>query len=599
MYESAIEELRTVTLHEPAHPGAWQKLSELLRWAGEDSAADEAGLAARRWADEAPKWLPARDTRKPGEIEAAEHRLGEHRSSMDRVGQMEMLREHLLENPNDAAATHMLSRLEWQNGDQLTAQTLLERTLELSPFYHPARAELALLLIRRTYFIRALEHAEILRRQLPGNADYGAIYSDALQCVGDYQAALAVAEELLREHPEHPRFWYGYGLLLHYVGGRDDSARAFRTCLETAPTLGEAWWGLADLKGGFITDVDVEAMRNYLANPGLKPSSRMYMYYALGHAMERAGDYSASFNAYQQGACLFRGQFLGRGEAYSEDEFVERVQDVKRIFTAHNLATLAGSPAAQPVATPIFIVGMPRAGSTLLEQILASHSLVEATRELPTISDIVRDLALGRRAITPNAYPDCLLEMGPAELAALGERYLREARRYRKTENQFFIDKQPWNWLETGLIHLILPEAKIIDVRREPMAACFAMFKQVLTNGADFSYDLHDLGRYYIEYAGLMEHWQSVMPGRIHFVQYERLVEDTETEIRRLLDYCGLPFEENCLRFWETKRAISTPSAEQVRRPIFRDALEQWRNFEPWLGPLKEALSHAARAHSG
>jgi len=187
-------------------------------------------------------------------------------------------------------------------------------------------------------------------------------------------------------------------------------------------------------------------------------------------------------------------------------------------------------------------------------------------------------------------------ELTGPQLSELGARYLEEAKVYRKTDRPFFVDKRPWNWLDVGLIHLILPHAKIIDIRREPMAACFGNFKHVLIDGGDFSFDLHDVGRYYVEYAALMEHWQSVMPGVIHSVKYERLVEDTENEIRRMLEYCGLPFEEGCLRFWQTRRAVSTPSAEQVRRPIYRDALEQWRNFEAWLGPLKEALSEPARA---
>jgi hypothetical protein len=247
-------------------------------------------------------------------------------------------------------------------------------------------------------------------------------------------------------------------------------------------------------------------------------------------------------------------------------------------------------------ATPIFIVGMPRAGSTLVEQILASHSQVEGTRELPLIAEIMRDLALSRRMIKENAYPDRVLELTPRQLAALGERYLEGACAYRKTDRPWFVDKRPWNWLEVGLIHLILPQARIIDVRREPMSACFAMFKQVLMDGADFTYDLHDLGRYYTEYAGLMDHYRAALPGRVHFLQYERLVEDTEAEVRRLLDHCGLPFEPSCLRFWETERTVSTPSAEQVRRPIFRDAMQQWKHYEPWLEPLKAALALPPRS---
>jgi predicted Zn-dependent protease len=596
MHKAAIEQLRAITLRVPNHAGAWEKLAEMLRLAGADKAADHACAAAVRCRREASQWQSTYDTRTQGQLEDAERKLHARSSGMDRAGQMDMLRNQLLENPCDAAATHMLSRLEWQDGDEATSLTLLERTLELSPLYHTARAKLAVLLMGRNYFVRALQQTTTLLMQAPGDAEYRAIHSDALKCVGDFPAALAVTEELLAEHPGHPRFWYGYGQLLHHIGRRDDSAKAYRTCLEMTPTMGNAYWGLADLKSDFLTDADVVAMHACLADPALEPSSRMYMYYALGHALEQRGDFSASFAAYKQGARLFRGFFLSRGEAYSEDAILERVRSLKRVFNKRNMAKQTMPPAASPAVTPIFIVGMPRAGSTLVEQILASHSQVEGTRELPLIGDITRDLALSRRMITPQAYPNCVLEMTPARLAELGERYVREARPYRKTERPYFIDKRPWNWLDAGFIHLILPHAKIIDIRREPMASCFAMFKQVLPDGADFSCDLRDLGRYYTEYAGLMSHYADALPGRIHFVQYERLVEDTESEIRRMLEYCGLPFEGSCLRFWETDRAISTPSAEQVRRPIYRDALEQWRNFEPWLAPLKEALSQPARA---
>jgi len=269
---------------------------------------------------------------------------------------------------------------------------------------------------------------------------------------------------------------------------------------------------------------------------------------------------------------------------------------MKKIFGRENLAPkLAQAPVPANAPSPIFIVGMPRAGSTLVEQILASHSLVEATRELTLIGEITRDLSASRLMVARNAYPDCLLAFNPEQLAALGTRYMNESRDYRKAERPWFIDKRPWNWLEVGFIHLILPHAKIIDIRREPMAACFAMYKQLLPDDANFSYDLDELGRYYNNYVAMMQHWQSVLPGRVHFMQYERLVCDTENEIRGMLAYCGLPFEEACMRFWETDRAVLTPSAEQVRRPIYRDALEQWRNFEPWLGRLTSALSQPAQ----
>jgi tetratricopeptide (TPR) repeat protein len=594
MHEAAIEELRTITARVPAHPSAWRKLAEWVRLTGLDKEADQADATADHYAGETSKWRPTHDPRSPAQLQAAEGDYDERLGNLDRAEQMDALRGQLVKNPTDAAATHALSRLEWQDGDELTSLALLDRTLELSPRHHRARADRAIILMTRNYFARAVQETAILIRQAPQDPQYRAIHCDALKNIGDFPAALTIMEELLREHPRHARAWLGYGQILHYHGRRDESERAFRTCLEISPTMGESYWGLADLKSGTLTDADVAAMRAHLAEPGLEPSNRMYMDYALGHALEREGDFAASFTAYQEGARLFREFFVSRGEAYGEEELIGRLGRLKRVYTTQNLARRPGPPPPLSVATPIFVVGMPRAGSTLVEQILASHSQVEGTRELPLIGDIMRDLTHSRRLVTANAYPDRVLELSPQQLSALGERYLEEARIYRRTDRPYFVDKRPWNWLEVGLIHLILPHARIIDVRREPMAACFAMFKQVLMDGSDFTYDLHDLGRYYTEYVSLMEHYEAVLPGRVHFLKYERLVEDTEGEVRRLLDHCGLPFEPSCLRFWETERAVSTPSAEQVRSPIFRDAMQQWRNYEPWLGPLKAALSTPA-----
>ncbi|HTT82919.1 MAG TPA: sulfotransferase [Rhizomicrobium sp.] len=595
MREGALEELRAVARRLPVHFGSWKKLAELLPLAADDKGAARANDAAARLAGQASKWRPTRDMRTLPQLEDGERKLQERCSGLSRASQMDILRDHLQDDPADAAAACMLARLERHDGDLAIAQTLLERTLELSPFYYAARAELVSLLLETKYFARALEQIKILRRWLPGKLEYRAMHSDALSGLGDFAGALAITEGLLREEPRHPYHWYANGMVLQALGRADESARAFRTCLELSPTTGRVWWALADMKTGCLTETDVAAMRASLADASLPPSSRMYIHYALGHALELAGDYSASFAAYQQGARLFRGFFLKRGQSYDEDAHIEHLRRVKAVFTARTLAARSLPSRVSSAVTPIFIVGLPRAGSTLVEQILASHSLVEATRELPAMSHMTHDLEKSRILVTPSAYPDCVRDMGPAQLAALGERYLEESRPYRKTDRSYFTDKSPWNWMEAGLIRLILPHAKIIDVRREPMAACFANFKQVFTEGADFSNDLHDVGRYYVEYAALMEHWRSAMPGYIHFMAYERLVDDTENEIRRMLNFCGLPFEEDCLRFWQSKRAVATPSAGQVRRPIYRQALEQWRNFEPWLGPLKAALAEPSR----
>jgi tetratricopeptide (TPR) repeat protein len=596
MHGPAIEELRGVTTRMPGHADAWRKLSDLLRLGGEDTEAEEAAAAAAGCAAEEFNWRPARDTRTDGGLQAATCKLRRDFSSMRHDAKIDMLQELLLKNPTDAAATLVLAELEEQDDDDLTALALLERTLELAPRYHVARAQLCRFLRRRGFFVRALEQSSVLVGKVPLNPDYRSLHSDALCGVGDVSAALTITEELVHLHTRHPGLWVTYGQQLYSLGRREESARAFRTCLELAPTMGVAYSGLANLKNGLLTRDDIDAMRKQLAKPDLEPENRMHMYYALGDALEQASDFSASFKSYEQGARLFRGHHLRQGHAYSENEHIERLRRLKRVYTAQNLVGFGQRTGSSTATTPIFIVGLPRSGSTLVEQILGSHSWVEATRELPILDDIVRDLEFSRRMIETDVYPECMLEMTAPALAALGDRYLHDARFYRKTARTRFTDKRPWNWMEIGLIHLILPNARIIDVRREPLSACFAMFKQILPAGADFSNHLRDAGRYYVEYAAMMEHYARELPGRIYLVQYERLVDDPEHEIRRMLDYCELPFEENCLRFWQTERAISTPSAEQVRRPIYHDAMEQWRNFEPWLGPLKAALAESARA---
>jgi len=591
-YDLAIKELKAATRREPTHPGAWKKLAELLRLSGMDKAAEDAEAKAKLYAGESTNWQSNRDLRSSRQLNAARRVLERSLAAAgkQRATQMAELRKHLTGYPTDAAATCLLSELESLNRDEFTAIALLERTLELAPTWQAARQELVAKLLNLREYERALEQAAIQAGGEPESPRFRALHADVLEHAGNVAQATAIMEELLREHPRSLRFWLQYGGLLRASGKRDESARALRTCLEIAPTNGDAYAALADLKGGFLTEADVASIRAHLADPSLEPRHRQRMHYALGHALERAGDFGASFASYQSAARLMRGTFLGRGEAYNEKRDVGRVRQLKHFFTARVLSR-SPRPAATPTVTPLFVVGMPRAGSTLVEQILASHSQVEGTRELPLIGEIVHELTPDRRISNRRAYPDCLEDMTAAQLAALGERYIERARAHRRTDLPYFVDKRPWNWLDAGLIHLILPQAKIIDIRREPMAACFAMYKQQLPRDAAFSYDLGDVGRYYNRYVSLMEHWKSVVPGRIHFVQYERLVDDTENEIRRMLDYCGLPFEEGCLRFWENDRTVLTPSAEQVRRPIYRDAVEQWRKFEPWLGPLKEALA--------
>jgi hypothetical protein len=324
-------------------------------------------------------------------------------------------------------------------------------------------------------------------------------------------------------------------------------------------------------------------VRAALGRNDLTADDRLHFEFALGKALEDAASYEESFAHYAVGNAIRR-----EHHRHNADEHTAYVRRSKALYTTDFFAARAGAGA--PASDPIFILGLPRAGSTLLEQILASHSLVEGTMELPDIPAIAHELA-GRTAKDAEPrYPQVISGLTHAELRALGERYLAATRVQRKGSAPFFIDKMPNNCLNVGLIHLILPNAKIIDARRHPLGCCFSAFKQHFARGQNFSYALDDVGRYYCDYVELMAHFDAVLPGRIHRVFYERMIEDTEREVRRLLASCGLPFEEQCLRFYENNRAVRTASSEQVRQPIFHEGVDHWRHYEAWLGPLKEVL---------
>jgi len=600
-HTAAIEILRDCTALAPDHGPAWHKLAELLRLAGQDAQADAAEAAARTSAG--GEWKKGSDERTLERLQKDERKLIEPLKSKPEDEAAMALRGHLMANPLDAVAMRFLARLEARGGDRLTARTLFERALDVCPAYTGAREEYCGLLADQ-HDSAAIAEAERLLAESPDNPHYGFLYANTLMDRGKVDAAIGVLTDLLREDPNNVQFWLLYGNALRVTGRREEAVQAYRKCLEVQPDMGHAWWGLAELKDKVLTQADIAEMRAQVGEHALPSESRMAILYALGQTLERAGNFPESFAAYEEGAREHRAikehkekkpqdaEALEVSGSRDRDDTRSGMRRLKAVFSRENLAArLAQAPVASS-DTPIFVIGMPRAGSTLVEQILSSHSRVEGIGERSLISDVKRVLATSRMLVVRNAYPDCMLEVTRDRLAALGARVIAESRKYRTTDRPFFVDKRPWNWVDVGFIHLILPQAKIIDIRREPMAACFAMYKQMLPAGScGFSYDLKELGPYYNRYVSLMDHWNAVLPGRVHFVQYERLVEDTEGEIRRMLDYCGLPFEEGCLRFWELDRAIVTPSAEQVRRPIYRHALEQWRNFEPWLGPLKEALA--------
>jgi len=425
---------------------------------------------------------------------------------------------------------------------------------------------------------------EQLLAKEPRNPGYLNLKAAILANLGDSADSIKVYESVLAGHPRQPKIWMSYGHCLKTAGRQEDSIAAYRRAIGMQPTLGEAYWSLANLKTFRFSPADMVAIRDALDRSDLTDEDRLHFEFSLGKALEDEGCYEESFTHYAKGNAVRR-----RIHPYSADEEARYVNRCRTQHTAEFFK--ARESAGAQSAAPIFIVGLPRSGSTLLEQILASHPLVEGTMELPDLPQIARELA-GREEKDESAAPflRAVAALSRAELRDLGERYLATTRIYRKTEAPFFVDKMPNNWLYVGLIQLILPNARIIDARRHPLGCCLSAFKQHFARGQSFSYDLEDLGRYYRGYVELMAHYDTVLPRRIHRVFYESMIEDTETEVRRLLDHCALPFDEQCLRFYENERSVRTASSEQVRRPIFRDGMDHWRHYEPWLGPLKQAL---------
>ena len=383
-----------------------------------------------------------------------------------------------------------------------------------------------------------------------------------------------------------------YGHALKTAGRDEEGITAYRKSIELMPLLGESYWSLANLKTFRFSVLEIHAMRSALGAKDLDAHERFHFHFALAKALEDETEFEESFEHYTEGNRLRRLEIR-----YDADEHRERLRRSHVLFTREFLGerTHVGSPAADP----IFIVGLPRSGSTLLEQILASHSLVEGTMELPDLIAMARRVAGTADDGDSANYPGVLAALSADRWRSLGEEYLERTRIYRKTSAPFFIDTMPNNFLHLGLILVALPNAKIIDARRHPLACCLSGFKQHFAMGQHFSYSMEDLGRYYRDYVAFMAHFDRVAPGRVHRVYYEKLVDDTETEVRALLDYCGLDFEPSCLRFYENSRAVRTASSEQVRRPIFRDGLDQWRNFGPWMQPLKTALGAVLEAYPG
>jgi tetratricopeptide (TPR) repeat protein len=530
------------------------------------AAADEAYAQHIRYSTRDPKLMSAA-------LALAENRIPEAEYA---------LREHLKQYPTDVAALRMLAEVAARIGRVADAETLLARCVELAPGFSAARQNYAMVLHRLNKPAAAMKEVNALLQDQPSNPGLRNLKAAILGRVGEFEASILEYKGVLADYPRQPKIWMSLGHALKTAGKTAASIDAYRRCIELAPHFGEVWWSLANLKTFRFSPEEVATMRAQLVRSDLSNDDRFHFEFSLGKALEDAGEYADSFAHYAAGNSLRRKLI-----EYDGAENLGHVARSKRLFTREFFATRTG--VGFPARDPIFVVGLPRAGSTLIEQILASHSQVEGTQELPDITMIAR--IVGKRTTRAgSAYPRALEKFSADELRALGEQYMTQTAIQRKTPAPFFIDKMPNNFAHVGLIHLILPNARIVDARRHPLGCCFSGFKQHFARGQNFTYDLGEIGRYYRDYVELMAHFDAVLPGRVHRVLYENMVEDTEAEVRRLLEYCGLPFEEGVLRFHENQRAVRTASSEQVRQPIFREGMDQWRHFEPWLDPLKKAL---------
>ena len=567
---SALEEFRQATALKRELTEAWKALGDLLFQAGDTVGAERAFAEHARASVRDPRLYPAADAVLAGQTERAET----------------LLQTFLAGEPNHAEGLRMLAEARVNAGDLSGAEALFAHCLQIDPAFDGARFGYADVLLKQQKGVEALAAITPLLAGTPQEPAYRNLAAACLALVGEYDQAIELYERLLADYEKQPGLWLNYGQALRTVGRRDEALAAYKRSAMLSPSHGEAYWSIANLKVAAFEPGEIAAMSAQLAEPALHPTDRLHIHYALGKAMEDRAEYAAAFEHYASGAAIRR-EMLAY-DAKAETAIIRRAKALytKTFFAAHEGYGSISS-------APIFIVGLPRSGSTLVEQILASHSQVEGTMELPDLPIVAQSLHQASLEGDGSPYPEALADIPVGDLAELGETYLRRTLIHRRMGRAYFIDKMPNNFRHLGLIRLILPNAKVIDARRHPMGAGFSAFKQHFAEGQAFSYELEDLGRYYRDYVELMAHFDDVLPGWVHRVIYEDLVEDTEQQVRRLLTYCGLPFEPGCLTFYENDRAVRTVSSEQVRQPIYRGGLDQWRRFEAWLGPLKQALGPA------
>ena len=497
-----------------------------------------------------------------------------------------LLRRHLAEKPDDPRAMRLLAQIALDANHRVAALKLLKRTVEVAPDFVLAWNNLADLYMKEERFELALETAERAIELDPEMPHSWVVKGNLLSKAQRHDEALAAYDRALSISPSHSGALAAKGHVLKTIGRTDEAIETFRQCIRLHPGFGEPYWSLANLKTFSFDDEEVAVIEQMLGREELPDENKVNMHYALGKHFENQKDFKTAFEHYSAGAGLRRPH-----EAYDPVQNQVVHDRIIEVFDAELLEKRAGW--GDPSEGPILVVGLPRSGSTLIEQILASHSQIEGTMELPDLPRCIREVS--RAAPDREEYPEAVRDLSEREVLALGQRYMRTTERYR-TGKPYFIDKMPNNFSHIGFLHLILPNARIINARRNPLDACLGCYKQLFYKGQSFTYDFFELGQYYLQYQRVMDHWHEVLPGKVLDVHYEDMVADQENQTRRIFEYLGLPFEEQCLRFWETERPINTASSEQVRQPIYKGGVDFWKNYEPYIGELIQVLGRGEEA---
>ena len=560
---------RAVQLN-PALPASWKALQGLYGMAKRAADVERAGQHIVALAGLPPEVVTARSMLMDGDIEEAEA----------------LIRRFLMQHGEHVEGMRVLANIATGNEYPLDAEILLEAVLAKAPDYHAARYDYVLALVDLHKHGKAREQAEQLLAVDPGSPPARVTLASVLLSLGELDESVTRFRALVEEFPRDAEIAQSLGHALKTLGRQEEAVDAYRSAALVRSGFGEPFWSLANLKTYRFTEEEIARMRALESQAGVQAEDRQHLCFALGKALEDRAEYADSFTYYERGNAIKKSQ--SRYRAPMHERSAKRLRETcSREFFEARQGWGCDSPA------PIFVVGMPRAGSTLLEQILASHAEVEGTTELANVPRLVSNLS-GRDRLGDTPYPRVLLDLSEEQFRRFGEEYLRDTLDYRSGKPRF-IDKMPNNFRNIGLIHLMLPNARIIDARRDAMDCCFSNFKQLYARGHQFAYSQEDIGRYYSAYVEMMEHWDTVLPGRVLRVDHDDVLADLEGSVRRILDYCGLPFEQACLEFHKTERRVHTASSEQVRRPINRDGVDQWKPYSAWLGPLREALGPLAR----